>query len=122
MSFSTRLKLARQMSNLSREELANLLGVSKSAISNYENGISHPKEEILFAIFDVLKVEPNFLFVDYFIQSAQNSLSDTEQTLIDKYRQLNDDGQEYINEQIDFALSKPDYKKHNQFKKLDKKA
>ena len=73
MSFSMRLKQARESAGLTQLELAKKLGVTKSAIGNYENGVSSPKEAVLLQIFDVLNVEPNFLFQDSFSTINKNS-------------------------------------------------
>jgi len=73
MGFSNRLKEAREQKGLSRDDLAKRLGVTNSAISNYENGISSPKEEVLLKIFDILEVEPNFLFQDDFSKANFSS-------------------------------------------------
>ena len=61
MSFSSRLRQAREQANLTQQDFAKKLGVTKNAISNYENGVSSPKWDILVKVFDVLQVEPNFL-------------------------------------------------------------
>ncbi len=61
MSFATRLRQAREQSGLTQQDLAEKLGVTKSAIGNYENGVSSPKWDVLLKIFDILQVEPNFL-------------------------------------------------------------
>ena len=66
MSFSERLKQAREMAGLTQLELAKRLNITKSSICNYENGVSSPKEEIMLRIFDALNVTPNFLFQDSF--------------------------------------------------------
>lgn len=62
MSFGEQLKCRRKELGLSRSELAKQLGVSQSAVGNYETGVSAPKEEILLRIFDALHVEPNYLY------------------------------------------------------------
>ena len=54
MSFGEQLKCRRKELGLSRSELAKQLGVSQSAVGNYETGVSAPKEEILLRIFDAL--------------------------------------------------------------------
>ena len=66
MSLAERMKDRRKELGLSRPELAARLHVSLSAISNYENGVSAPKEDILLRLFDALEVEPNYLFQDSF--------------------------------------------------------
>ena len=45
MSFGDQLKKRREELGLSRSELADRLGVSRSAVGNYETGVSAPKEE-----------------------------------------------------------------------------
>lgn len=64
MSFSERLKEARIAKNLKQSELGALVGVTGNAISNYENGTSSPNDRVLLKLFDVLEVEPNYLFQD----------------------------------------------------------
>ena len=50
MSFGEQMRLRREALALSRAQLAARLGVSPSAISNYENGLSSPKEEVLLRL------------------------------------------------------------------------
>ena len=54
MSFGEQLRRRREELHISREELAGKLGVSRSAIGNYETGVSFPKEEVLLALFDAI--------------------------------------------------------------------
>ena len=42
MSFASRLKEQRLRMNFTQAELANILGVTKSAIGNYETGLNSP--------------------------------------------------------------------------------
>lgn len=51
MSFATRLRQAREQSGLTQQDLAEKLGVTKSAIGNYENGVSSPKWDVLLKNF-----------------------------------------------------------------------
>lgn len=64
MSFQNRLKQAREMKKMDRKELAEKVGVTVSSISNYENGISVPKTEIMYKLLSVLEIDANFLFQD----------------------------------------------------------
>ena len=64
MGFGDRLKQARLAKGLTRDELGTMAGVSRSAISNYENEISHPKESVIYRLFKALDVDANFLFQD----------------------------------------------------------
>ncbi len=64
MGIGKRLKEARELAGLTQEELGQLVGVTGSAITNYERETSHPKEKILYALINALKIEPNYLFQD----------------------------------------------------------
>ncbi len=95
MAFSNRLRQARGRLGLTQGELAKRLGCTKSAIGNYENGVSSPKEEILLKLFDVLEVDPNFLFQDSFLLPA-DSFSPFEAEIIKKYRALDERGKSAV--------------------------
>lgn len=62
MNIGVRIKEARLAANMTQEELAKRIGVSKNAISNYENGVSTPKLELLCAIMKHLEVDANYLY------------------------------------------------------------
>ena len=57
MSFGEQLRKRREELGISRAELADRLGVSRSAIGNYETGVSAPKEEVLLRLFDALRLK-----------------------------------------------------------------
>ena len=98
MSFATRLKERRESLGISRTKLAQTLGVTPSAVGNYENGISSPKEEILYKIFSALDVEPNYLWQDEMSGSSIRFLvSYPEQEHIQKYRALDEHGKHMVN-------------------------
>ena len=63
MSFGEQLRKRREELGISRAELADRLGVSRSAIGNYETGVSAPKEEVLLRLFDALGVDPNLSLI-----------------------------------------------------------
>ena len=95
MSFSNRLKERREYLQMSRSELASKLGVTPAAIGNYENGVSSPKEEILYKIFDVLNVEPNYLWQGEMKNSSVKfEVSYPERDHIKKYRTLDEYGKD----------------------------
>ena len=100
MSFGEQLKCRRKELGLSRSELAKQLGVSQSAVGNYETGVSAPKEEILLRIFDALHVEPNYLYRGSF-ESAGGDASPEERTLVAKYRALSPAGRQTIHTLLD---------------------
>jgi transcriptional regulator with XRE-family HTH domain len=65
-----RIREAREAKGLTQAELASLIGTTPSAVSNYEKGVSHPKEAILYKLIKVLEVDANFLFQDEMDLSA----------------------------------------------------
>ena len=95
MSFGERLRTRREELALSRAELAEKLGVTRSAIGNYETGVSFPKEDILLRLFDCLQVDPNYLYGDSFRSTSQR-LTHQEQRLLEQYRSLPASGREAV--------------------------
>ena len=65
MGFGDRLRWRRKELGISREELAKRLGITPSAVGNYETGVSTPKESVLLRLFDVRQVDPNYLDRDF---------------------------------------------------------
>lgn len=104
-----RIREARIAQNLTQEELAKVIGVTKGAIANYETETSHPKEEILYRLFPALRVDANYLFQDVasFALSAEDLLSPVERDLLRRYRLLPAYTQETISYMIDRALQAP---------------
>jgi len=97
MSFASRLKERRESLGLSRGSLAQQIGVTPSAIGNYENGVSSPKEEILYKLFNALKVEPNYLWQDEMSQTdIQFLVSYPERAFLKKYRALDEHGKDVV--------------------------
>lgn len=88
MSFGEQLRRRREELGISRSELATRLGVTKSAVGNYETGVSTPKEEILLRLFDALQVDPNYLYRDSFRFGAAPFLTEDEEHLVSQYRDL----------------------------------
>lgn len=66
MGIGYKIREYRERIGLTQEELAFRLGVTASAVGNYERELSHPKEEVLLRLFDALGCQPNELFSDYF--------------------------------------------------------
>lgn len=97
MSFAQRLKERREVLGLGQIELADKLGVTKASVSNYENGVSTPKADVLFKVFDALECDANFLFQDEMRElDKQYVLSIDEKFLIKKYRELDTHGKKAV--------------------------
>lgn len=103
MGIGKRLKEAREKAGLTQEELGKRVGVTGSSITNYEKETSHPKEPVMYALMDVLQVEPNYLFQDCVnIRSNHSSpLSESELVHIQKYRNLDSYGQATVTAVLD---------------------
>ena len=106
MSIGDRIKEARENKKLSRNELAERAGVTISAISNYENNISSPKEPILLKLMDILAIDANFLFQDMVEKKPTVFLTPSESTLLKKYRKLDDLSKELVEIVIDKELER----------------
>lgn len=95
MSFGQRMRDRREQLKMSRAELATKLGVSVSAIGNYETGVSSPKEDILLRLFDSLDTDPNSLYRDHF-RGGATALTADERGLLDEYRALSAVGRDTV--------------------------
>ena len=95
MSLGDRIRARREELALSRPQLAERLGVTPSTVSNYEIGVSFPKEEILLRLFDCLEIDPNTLFQDSF-RHGRSVLTQKERQLLEQYRSLSSAGREGI--------------------------
>lgn len=61
MTLGEQIKISREKNNLSQEELATKLGVSRQAVSKWENGISKPhgmNRDMLIQILEMENLEP----------------------------------------------------------------
>ena len=61
MNFGNRLKTLRIKKKLTQQQLADLLGLIKSVISAYENGLRYPAYDVLIKIARIFKVSTDFL-------------------------------------------------------------
>ena len=95
MRFGERMRARREELGISRAELAAMMGISGSAVGNYEGGVSFPKEEVLLRLFDCLETDPNTLFQDSFRGGAQ-VLNRDERQLLEQYRGLSARGRESV--------------------------
>ena len=86
MSFGEQMRRRREELGLTRQELAERLGVSVSAVGNYETGVSAPKENVLLRLFDALETDPNYLYRSSYRGGRQHT--DEERRLLAKYRAL----------------------------------
>lgn len=83
VDFGSRLKTLRLKKDMTQQELASCLDVTKSVISAYERGIRMPSYDILIQISYIFKVSTDYLLG---VESRQNidlsGLSDEEITAL----------------------------------------
>ncbi len=106
MGIGFRIKEARERKNWTQTELGEKIGVTGSAITNYENNTSHPKEPILYKLLDVLEVDANFLFQDEMHSVKPDMLSFFERDIINKYRKLDKYGREIVDSVMAIELKR----------------
>lgn len=130
MAFKDRLREAREKAGLDQNEVARLVGnISNTSISNYENGTSFPKTEILYKLFNVLNTSPNFLFQDEVNIDEENNNNRIKITIskklyefIDMYESLDKYGKNLIEKVLEMEyercknnnyIAKPKIKKND---------
>jgi transcriptional regulator with XRE-family HTH domain len=64
MNFSEKLKLVRKEKQITQEELAELLSVSRQAVSKWESGAGYPETEKLLVISKELNISLDYLLLD----------------------------------------------------------
>lgn len=106
MGIGKRIKEARVNKQLTQEELAKILGITKGAVANYENETSHPKEPVMYALIDALDVDANFLFQDCVKTKTAPSLSDGAMKLAKDYDTLDRWGKQAIRDLTDTELAR----------------
>lgn len=75
MSFADNLKLIRKERNISQEALAEIMGVSRQAISKWEQGSGYPEMEKLLILSKKLKVSLDYLMLGEMEQAENNKSS-----------------------------------------------
>lgn len=91
MVVGARLKEARRNQNLSQEELGKLLGLSKSAISLYENEKRNPSLENIIEMMYILGVSADYLL-------GTDVIVEVKDANIPKFRAFTKDEVAFINE------------------------
>lgn len=104
MSFGSRLKEKRESLNITQPQLAEMLGVSKGAIGNWETDVNSPRATLLYDLFDILHCDANYLFQDEMrdLKYKDKATPEEFENIIKKYRHLDNHGREMV----DFTLNK----------------
>ncbi len=78
-----RIRKYREDRKLSQKDLADMIGVSNSRISNWEKGINRPDADMLADLCRALKVSPSELLD---VRLSTDELNDQERKVIQAYR------------------------------------
>ena len=109
MTLYDRIRTRREQLNMSQEELAKRLGYkSRSTIAKIESGENDITQSKIVAFAKALGVKPGYLmgWEDVPEPTSSLSLTQQEETHIKKYRQLDADGKEEIDDLIEVKLAK----------------
>ena len=124
MKLHETIRARRMALHMTQQELAARLGYkSTSTIAKIEAGVNDIPQAKIIAFANALATTPGTLLglgnehgplpeknIVRSLPEKNVSLSQQEQAMIEKYRELNKAGKEYIDEQLDFALSRGKYK------------
>lgn len=121
MGIGKRIKEARENKKLTQKELSFLVGVTSSAIANYESGVSHPKENVLYKLIKILDVDANYLFQDVVHLPKKDNLTLNEQSLISDYRRLDPHGKEAVDSALKIEIKRIDDEHREKAQEASKK-
>lgn len=93
MEFKYRIRDLRRESGMSAEELGKKLGVSRSAISNWENGNNQPNNSLLIELSKIFDCSIDFLLGN---SDTRRPSNDNFQFAFSDYDKLTDDQKEII--------------------------
>lgn len=82
-----RIRKYREDSHLSQKQLAEILGVSNSRVSNWEQGLNRPDADILAEMCVALDVSPSLLLG---IKVTGDELTEQERKVLKAYREKED--------------------------------
>lgn len=90
MGIGSNIKELRLRQGITQETLAQRIGVTPSAVGNYECGVSFPKETVLMRLFGALGCTPNELL------GAENAFNGREYAHLNKYRALDEPSKDRV--------------------------
>ncbi|MEA5010434.1 MAG: helix-turn-helix transcriptional regulator [Angelakisella sp.] len=116
-SIGSILKSKRSELGLSVSQVSDFLisnGIARAGVKtiySWENNNSQPTPDALLLLCKLYNIEDVLLTFGYSKNSISpnNDNSPSEASLIKKYRRLNDSGKEYIDTQLDYALTQAKY-------------
>lgn len=97
------LRAARLSKNMQQKEVAEIMGVRGSTISNWENGRSQPDIDEFVKLCSIYGVDyADFLTKAYGVAESQEQICTPEEAnYLKKYRALDEDGRELVDGLLD---------------------
>lgn len=102
------LKLLRKKNHLTQQEVADILHITRSSYSKYENGIHQPNLALLQKFAKLYAVSVDYLLnadgeteTENVCTNPLDNISNQEFNLIKKYRQLDERGRSTVEDIID---------------------
>ena len=111
MNFSVRLKQLRQKHKLTQGELADILGLKPTAISNYESMRNEPSFEKLIALSKYFDVSCDYLLgmTDAYFPIGGEVLDKDIVELFNTYQQLNEENAKEVSKFLNYLLYKQEH-------------
>lgn len=94
MELEKRIKELRKKSHLSQAQFGKKLGITRAAVSYWEQGTKHPTYEKLKELCDIFNVDMAYLTGQSDV--TMRYLSPIELDIIDRFRELDDSQQELV--------------------------
>lgn len=110
MNFNVRLKQLRQKHKLTQSELADILGLKPTAISNYESKRNEPSFDKLIALSKYFDVSCDYLLgvSDAYLPIVGEVLDKDIVEFFNLYQQLNGNNSEEVRNYVNYVLYKQD--------------
>lgn len=111
--FTSNLNYYLQRTDKTQKEVAGKIGVSPQTFNTWTQGIAIPRMGKIQALADYFGINKSDLIENRTDKSADKTptYTEAETDLIDKYRALNEAGQEKVNDYIDDLSSSDKYKR-----------
>lgn len=102
--FSRKVRALRAEHGLTLEQVARHVGVGRSTIRKWETGmIENIRRDKIAKLAEALHTTPDYLMGWDNKSKGEVTLSNDEEQLLDMYRQLNDQGKEYVLQTVTMA-------------------
>ncbi|MCX7843234.1 MAG: helix-turn-helix domain-containing protein [Clostridia bacterium] len=105
-TFGDRLKEVRKNRGIKQKELAKMIGVANSTISNWENNTNQPDIDTIKLLCDALGITPSDLIGDYTLNDMINFASMDNNALSNEERLALQFGDDFANEVMKFFEDK----------------